>query len=161
MFNPIKYEGTLGEQYSYLIRDLYELCNQETNTIANLSNAVALLNFFLEDINWVGFYILEENTDTLVLGPFQGLPACVRIKVGNGVCGTSASLKKALNIENVHNFEGHIACDGKSNSEIVIPIFKDEKLFGVLDIDSPIFNRFSKEEETYLEAFVKQLETHI
>lgn len=161
MFNPIKYEGNLEEQYSYLIKDLYELCSNEENTIANLANASALLNFFLEKINWVGFYILDEKTDTLVLGPFQGLPACVRIQNGKGVCGTSSSLKKTLNIENVHNFEGHIACDSKSNSEIVIPIFKNEKLFGVLDIDSPIFNRFSKEEQTYLEAFVKQLETHI
>ena len=161
MFNPIKYEGNLGEQYSYLIKDLYELCNKEENTIANLSNASALLNFFLEKINWVGFYILDEKTDTLVLGPFQGLPACVRIQNGKGVCGTSASLKKTLNIENVHNFEGHIACDSKSNSEIVIPIFKDNILFGVLDIDSPIFNRFSNEEQIFLEAFVKQLENHI
>ncbi|MBF1037021.1 MAG: GAF domain-containing protein [Parvimonas sp.] len=143
------------------MKDLYELCNNEENIIANLSNASALLNFFLEKINWVGFYILDEKTETLVLGPFQGLPACVRIQNGKGVCGTSASLKKTLNIENVHNFEGHIACDSKSNSEIVIPIFKDNKLFGVLDIDSPIFNRFSNEEQIFLEAFVKQLEKHI
>ena len=161
MFNPVKYEGNLGEQYSSLIKDLYLLCCNEDNMIANLANASALLNFFLEKINWVGFYLLDEKTNTLVLGPFQGLPVCVRIQNGEGVCGTSVNLKKTLNIDNVHNFEGHIACDVKSNSEIVIPIFKNNRIIGVLDIDSPIFNRFSKEEETYLEAFVKQLETHI
>ena len=149
MFNPVKYEGNLGEQYSSLIKDLYLLCCNEDNMIANLANASALLNFFLEKINWVGFYLLDEKTNTLVLGPFQGLPACVRIQNGEGVCGTSVNLKKTLNIDNVHNFEGHI------------PIFKNNRIIGVLDIDSPIFNRFSKEEETYLEAFVKQLETHI
>lgn len=161
MFRPKNYEGSLREQYSQVVMQLYELCENETNTISNLSNASALLNFFLRDINWVGFYIFDSQKDELVLGPFQGLPACVRIKKGNGVCGAVARDLKTLRAEDVDKFEGHIACDSNSRSEIVIPIFKNGDFFGVLDIDSPILNRFSDDDEICLEGFVRQLEKHI
>lgn len=161
MFRPSGYTGDLKEQYSQVVKELYELCENETNTISNLSNASALLNFFLKEINWVGFYIFDEKKGELVLGPFQGLPACVRIKTGNGVCGAVARDLKTIVVKNVHDFEGHIACDANSNSEIVIPIFKDGKFFGVLDIDSPKIERFSEIDQICLEGFVKQLEKHI
>lgn len=118
-----------------------------------------MLNQFLPDINWVGFYILQEQE--LVLGPFQGLPACVRIPVGRGVCGSAVSKKETLVVDDVHAFPGHIACDAASQSEIVIPLIQQEKVIGVLDIDSPIKNRFSAEDQVGLEHFVKTLLLHI
>ncbi|MBQ8993434.1 MAG: GAF domain-containing protein [Turicibacter sp.] len=121
--------------------------------MANLANASALLNQFLEDINWVGFYLAKRNE--LVLGPFQGLPACIRIPFTKGVCGHAATTKETVIVKNVHEFPGHIACDGATNSEIVIPIVKDGQLIGVLDIDSPILNRFSEIDQKYLEEFVQ------
>ena len=127
----------------------------EQDMIANLSNASALLNQFLDDINWVGFYLWKENE--LVLGPFQGLPACIRIPSGRGVCGTAVEQKITMLIENVHEFPGHIACDPQSKSEIVIPMIKNDEVIGVLDIDSPNYNRFDKIDETYLEKFVGTL----
>ncbi|NLM35293.1 MAG: GAF domain-containing protein, partial [Clostridiales bacterium] len=111
------------------------------------------------DSNWVGFYLYKDGQ--LVLGPFQGLPACCRIDIGSGVCGNAAQLKKTLRVDNVHNFEGHIACDSASNSELVIPIIKDEKLIGVLDIDSPKFNGFSDLDQKYLESIVETIVKYI
>ena len=105
-----------------------------------MSNASALLNQFLTDVNWVGFYLLKS--DELVLGPFQGLPACIRIPIGKGVCGTAAQKRETIRVDDVHLFPGHIACDAASQSEIVIPIIKNDRLIGVLDIDSPIKCRF-------------------
>jgi L-methionine (R)-S-oxide reductase len=110
------------------------------------------LNQFLEQINWVGFYLTEN--DELVLGPFQGLPACVRIPFGKGVCGTAAKNKKTIIVPDVHLFPGHIACDAASQSEIVVPMVKDGNVIGVLDIDSPIKNRFDETDQKYLEKFV-------
>ncbi|MER2141966.1 MAG: GAF domain-containing protein, partial [Priestia megaterium] len=107
------------------------------------------------EVNWVGFYLMEDGE--LVLGPFQGLPACVRIPLGKGVCGTAAQNQKTERIEDVHAFPGHIACDAASQSEIVVPIVKDGQLLGVLDIDSPIKNRFDEIDQQYLEEFVKEL----
>ena len=131
---------------------LYEqtkaLTENEKDLIANLSNISACLNENLDNINWVGFYIMKNNE--LVLGPFQGKPACIRIPVGKGVCGTCVKERKIQRVEDVHKFPGHIACDGASNSEIVLPIFKNNEVVAVLDIDSPIFNRFSLEDETKL-----------
>lgn len=161
MFNPKEYTGTIEEKYSKLIFDLYELCENEKSQMANLSNASALLNFFLDDINWVGFYLYEEETDELVLSSFQGLPACTRIKNGKGVCGTAIKENRTLRIDDVSQFKGHIACDERSKSEIVIPIYKNEEIFGVLDIDSPILNRFSEKDEKYLMEFVRKLENYI
>ena len=114
-----------------------------------------LLNQFLENINWVGFYLVKENE--LVLGPFKGYLPCIRIPFTKGVCGHAATTKKTVIVKNVHEFAGHIACDRATNSEIVIPILKDGQLIGVLDIDSPILNRFNEIDQKYLEKFVQIL----
>lgn len=159
MFTQINYEGSIADQYKTLAKQLDALLTGETDCIANLGNASALLNQFLTDINWVGFYLLQE--DELVLGPFQGLPACVRIPIGRGVCGTAVTKKETLVVKDVHAFPGHIACDSASQSEIVIPLIQQEKVIGVLDIDSPIKNRFSQEDQTGLEHFVETLLLHI
>jgi GAF domain-containing protein len=159
MFTQINYEGSIVDQYNTLAKQLDALLTGETDRIANLSNASALLNQFLPDINWVGFYILQE--EELVLGPFQGLPACVRIPVGRGVCGSAVSKKETLVVDDVHAFPGHIACDAASQSEIVIPLIQQDKVMGVLDIDSPIKNRFSTDDQIGLETFVKTLLLHI
>ncbi|MCZ2970036.1 GAF domain-containing protein, partial [Acinetobacter baumannii] len=121
----------------------------ESNVVANLSNASALLNQFLDRVNWVGFYVTEGNQ--LVLGPFQGMPACVRIPFGRGVCGVAAETKTTQLVADVHQFPGHIACDSASNSEIVVPIVKEGAVIGVLDIDSPEKNRFDEVDQRYLE----------
>lgn len=153
------YQGKKEKNYELVQKQLLALIEDETNRIANLSNAAALLNQFLDEINWVGFYLYEE--DQLILGPFQGLPACVRIPMGKGVCGTSAATEKTLRIEDVHQFPGHIACDAASRSEIVIPLMKDGKLLGVLDIDSPITDRFDEMDQQGLEKFAEILSTHL
>ena len=159
MFQSISYNGSMEENYSLLNKQLSAQLSGENHLIANLSNASALLNIFLKEINWVGFYLFEDGG--LVLGPFQGLPACIRIPIGRGVCGTAAQSAKTIVVDDVDQFPGHIACDAASKSEIVIPVFKDGSLIAVLDIDSPIKNRFSKEEANYLEQFVKVLEANL
>jgi GAF domain-containing protein len=131
----------------------------ESDVYANISNASAILFAILENINWSGFYFMRGGE--LVLGPFQGLPACNRIKVGKGVCGTSVEKREVQRISNVHEFEGHIACDSASNSEIVIPIIKNDKVYGVLDIDSFEYDNFSELEEEYLVKFVEKLNEKI
>ncbi|MBE2974548.1 GAF domain-containing protein [Priestia megaterium] len=155
MFNVENYSGSKQKDYELVIKQLRALLEGESNTIANLANASALLNQFLNEVNWVGFYLMEDGE--LVLGPFQGLPACVRIPLGKGVCGTAAQNQRTERIEDVHAFPGHIACDAASQSEIVVPVVKDGKLLGVLDIDSPIKNRFDEIDQQYLEEFVKEL----
>ncbi|KRD89128.1 histidine kinase [Bacillus sp. Root147] len=155
MFNVENYSGSKQKDYELVIKQLRALLEGESNTIANLANASALLNQFLNEVNWVGFYLMEDGE--LVLGPFQGLPACVRIPLGKGVCGTAAQNQRTERIEDVHAFPGHIACDAASQSEIVIPMVKDGKLLGVLDIDSPIKNRFDEIDQQYIEEFVKEL----
>ncbi len=159
MFTEIQYEGSVDRQYTLLSKQLDALLTGETDQIANLSNASALLNVFLSDVNWVGFYVMKDGE--LVLGPFQGLPACVRIPVGRGVCGAAAAKKETMVVEDVHAFPGHIACDAASNSEIVIPLIKNGEVIGVLDIDSPIKNRFSPEDKSGLEQFVAILMSHL
>ncbi len=159
MFTQTSYSGNSSEQYTMLSKQLDALLEGENNSIANLSNASALLNQFLERINWVGFYLMEDGE--LVLGPFQGLPACVRIPVGKGVCGTAVSDKKTMLVEDVQAFPGHIACDAASRSEIVIPLMKEDQVIGVLDIDSPETNRFTKEDQQGLELFVDVLMKHL
>ncbi|MDP9739705.1 UNVERIFIED_ORG: L-methionine (R)-S-oxide reductase [Bacillus sp. B2I3] len=159
MFNVEMYQGKKEKNYELVQKQLLALIEDETNRIANLSNAAALLNQFLDEINWVGFYLYKE--DQLILGPFQGLPACVRIPMGKGVCGTSAATEKTLRIEDVHQFPGHIACDAASRSEIVIPLMKDGKLLGVLDIDSPITDRFDEMDQQGLEKFAEILSNHL
>ena len=125
-------------------------------TMTNLANASALLNEKLDDINWVGFYTVKDGN--LVLGPFQGKVACTIIPMGRGVCGTAAATDSTQLVPDVHKFSGHIACDSASNSEIVIPIHRRGEVFGVLDIDSPLFGRFTEEDRQGLESFVKILE---
>lgn len=125
-------------------------------TMTNLANASALLNEKLDDINWVGFYTVKDGK--LVLGPFQGKVACTIIPMGRGVCGTAAATDSTQLVPDVHKFSGHIACDSASNSEIVIPIHRRGEVFGVLDIDSPLFGRFTEEDRQGLESFVKILE---
>lgn len=159
MFTQIQYNGSVAEQYTTLSKQLDALLTGETDTIANFANASALLNTFLTDINWVGFYVMKDGD--LVLGPFQGLPACVRIPIGRGVCGTAVSKNKTMLIDDVHAFPGHIACDAASNSEIVVPIRKNNEVIGVLDIDSPLKSRFTTEDQAGLEKFVAVLEKHI
>ena len=142
--------------YNRLTQQALALIEGETDLIANLSNISALLNMELEQINWVGFYLLKQ--DQLVLGPFQGNPACVRIPVGRGVCGTAISENKVQRVADAHAFPGHIACDATSNSEIVIPLTVKGKLIGVLDIDSPNLSRFDQNDEQGLVSFVEALQ---
>ncbi|KAB0482656.1 GAF domain-containing protein [Vibrio chagasii] len=144
------------EHYHRLTKQAVALIESETDMIANLSNISALLSMELDDLNWAGFYLMKG--DELVLGPFQGKPACVRIPVGRGVCGTAVSTNTAQRIYDVHEFEGHIACDAASNSEIVIPFTIDGKIAGVLDIDSPNVGRFSEIDEEGLTFFMAEVE---
>jgi len=142
--------------YKLLNEQLRCLIEGVPHYIANLANASALIYNTLEDINWAGFYLMENGK--LVLGPFQGKPACIEIAVGKGVCGTAVQRRESVLVKNVHEFCGHIACDSASNSEIVVPIFKDGEVVGVLDIDSPIIARFDENDKTGLEEFVKVIE---
>ena len=142
--------GTLNAQLSALVGGV-------PHRTANLANAAALLYHTLDGLNWAGFYLLEGAT--LVLGPFQGRPACIEIPAGRGVCGTAVAEGKTQLIPDVHQFPGHIACDSASNSEIVVPIRADGKIVGVLDLDSPYIGRFTKEDQAGLEAFVRVLES--
>ena len=144
--------------YNELNMNLRGLIENIPHPIANLANASALLYDKLSDLNWAGFYLMEDGK--LVLGPFQGKVACIEIKVGRGVCGTAVEKDATMLVPNVHEFPGHIACDGASNSEIVVPIHKDGKVYGVLDIDSPSLNRFSEEDKAGLEEFAHILETY-
>ncbi|MGJ9457229.1 GAF domain-containing protein [Oceanobacillus sp. CF4.6] len=159
MFQSTVYTSTKEKDYELLIKQLDALTDGEKDDVAILSNASALLNQFLQEVNWVGFYIWKE--DELVLGPFQGLPACIRIASGKGVCGTSVKERTTQRIADVHQFPGHIACDAASQSEIVVPIIIHDKVFGVLDIDSPIKNRFDETDQIYLEKFVDVLVKHL
>lgn len=159
MFQSELYQGSLEEKYEMLTKQLDALLVGEDDLIANLANASALLSQFLDQVNWVGFYLLKENE--LVLGPFQGLTACVRIPVGKGVCGTAVAKNETMLVPDVHKFPGHIACDAASRSEIVIPIRTNGNIVAILDIDSPIPDRFSTEEKGYLETFTQVLEKHI
>jgi GAF domain-containing protein len=145
--------------YKRLTQQAIALTEGEPDFIANISNISALLNMELEDINWVGFYLLKG--DQLVLGPFQGKVACVRIPVGRGVCGTAISENKVQRVSDVHAFPGHIACDAESNSEIVIPLTVKGELIGVLDIDSPSMSRFDQNDEAGLVSFVKELQKNL
>ena len=142
--------------YSTLCRDLVALVDGVPHPIANLANAAALLWQELEDLNWAGFYLSEG--DRLVLGPFQGKPACIEIPYGKGVCGTAAEKQEAVVVEDVHEFPGHIACDEASRSEIVIPMTRNGVVFAVLDLDSPIVGRFTQADRAGLEVFVRVLE---
>ena len=145
--------------YDELNEQLRTLVDGVPHRIANLANAAALLYQEMDRINWAGFYIMKK--DLLVLGPFQGKPACIEIPLGRGVCGTAAEQRKTVVVPDVHAFPGHIACDTVSASEIVVPLVCGGELFGVLDIDSPEKNRFSEEDQRGLEKFAAILEEMI
>lgn len=153
--------------YGLLAKQIVSLAEVDAHWLPVLSNAAALLWDALDDINWAGFYLVDPATVTgsgprtpeLRLGPFQGKVACVRIPFGRGVCGTAAATKTSQLVEDVHQFPGHIACDSASNSEVVVPIVKDNQVVGVLDIDSPSVARFTQEDLTGLEQVVKALES--
>jgi L-methionine (R)-S-oxide reductase len=141
-----------AELYSNIASQLRSLLEGERDFIANAANVSSLLYHSLPNLNWAGFYLLKEGE--LVLGPFQGKPACVRIAMGKGVCGTAAERRQTILVENVHEFPGHIACDSESNSEIVVPLIRDQQLIGVLDLDSPLFGRFDDEDANGLKNLV-------
>lgn len=149
----------IEEKYKYMLLYLKGQFDSEKDVIANLSNASAILKAFIDRINWAGFYIMKQGE--LVLGPFQGNPACNRIKVGKGVCGTAVSEKKVLIVDDVNKFPGHIACDCESKSEIVVPIIINDKVYGVLDIDSPEYSRFTELEKKYLIKFVEEIQNSL
>ena len=142
--------------YGLLCRQLGALTDGVTERISNLANAASLLWYALEEINWAGFYLLRGGV--LVLGPFMGRPACVRIPLGKGVCGTAAAQRETQVVPDVHRFPGHIACDAASRSEIVVPLTVNGALYGVLDIDSPAADRFSPSDRAGLEGFARALE---
>ena len=142
--------------YNLLGKQLASLIEDETNLIAILSNTSALLNDNLDQINWVGFYLIENNE--LILGPFQGHPACMHISIGKGVCGTAVANNQTQLVDDVNTFPGHIACDANSKSEIVVPIHVNNEIIGVLDVDAPITQRFSKDDQQGLEEIVSILE---
>jgi L-methionine (R)-S-oxide reductase len=141
----------ITDDYQLLLKQAQALIKDEPDDLANLANIAAFIYHTIPQLNWVGFYLLKGND--LVLGPFQGLPACTRIPLGKGVCGTAAQRRQTLNIDNVHDFPGHIACDAASLSELVVPIIIDHHLLGVIDLDSPIRNRF----DLPLEEFVLKI----
>lgn len=149
------YPEDKSELYELLHNQLKALLEDETFLIPNLSNASALLAGALSNINWAGFYLMNKNE--LLLGPFQGKPACIHIPIGKGVCGTAAAECRTQLVPDVHEFPGHIACDSASRSEIVVPMCLNGKLVGVLDIDSPIKGRFDKQDQDGLEEFARIL----
>jgi L-methionine (R)-S-oxide reductase len=144
-----------SELYNQLAAQLSSLLAGELDLIANAANSSALVFHSLPDLNWAGFYFVKDNE--LVLGPFQGRPACVRIGIGKGVCGTAAAKRVTTIVRDVHEFPGHIACDSASKSEIVVPLIKGERLIGVLDLDSPVLGRFDDEDAIGLNRLVSAL----
>ena len=140
-----------AEAYRDLLSQAEGLFHGETDAIANAANLSALIHHGLPDLNWAGFYLLREGGE-LVLGPFQGKPACIRIPLGRGVCGTAAERRESVLVPDVHAFPGHIACDAASRSELVVPLVWDGKVLGVLDLDSPLPNRFDAEDQAGIEA---------
>lgn len=146
----------MESKYELMIKQMKSLAESSNNYIPVLSNVSALIYDGLDNLNWAGFYLVKDGN--LLLGPFQGKVACVNIEKGKGVCGTAYALDETQLVDNVHEFPGHIACDSASNSEIVIPIHHNGKVVGVLDIDSPLLKRFTKEEQIGLEKLVEELE---
>ncbi len=150
MFEVDKPSGSKAEIYETLRMQARGLLAGETDAVANAANLAALIYHALDEVNWAGFYLLKEGE--LVVGPFQGKPACVRIALGTGVCGTAAARRETVRVDDVDQFVGHIPCDSASRSEIVVPLVHCGELFGVLDIDSPVTGRFDADDQTGLEA---------
>ncbi|MDP3385621.1 MAG: GAF domain-containing protein [Eubacteriales bacterium] len=146
---------TKDEFYTLLDRSIAAILKDEPDWLANLCNTTALIWDMMKDINWVGFYLLKEGQ--LVLGPFQGKPACTRISLGEGVCGTAAERVESIVVEDVHAFSGHIACDSASNSELVVPLAIKGRIIGVIDIDSPEFGRFDSEDKMGFEKIAETI----
>ncbi len=149
---------TKTELYNTLVDQLGALLTGEPDFIANAANTASLIYQSLPELNWAGFYFLQG--DVLVVGPFQGKPACTRIALGKGVCGTAAAERRTMVVEDVHQFPGHIACDCASNSEIVVPLVRGDRLIGVLDLDSPSVGRFDADDQTGLEAVAELFLRH-
>ena len=147
--------------FSIVNAQIDALLTGETNPVANLSNASALLFDTITDINWAGFYLYNEETEALDLGPFQGKVACMHINNGSGVCGTAFKTNTVTRVKNVHEFPGHIACDSDSNAELVVPLEVSGKLIGVMDIDSKSLNRFSDDDQAGLTKFASVLASHL
>lgn len=158
-FAPFELTGNRKEDDISLISTLRAYCEPSNGSLrilySSLSNVAALLGWYLKNINWVGFYLAEG--DTLILGPFHGLPACTQIKIGKGVCGLCFQEMKQINVKNVHEFPGHIACDSASNSELVTPIIKNGKFVGLLDIDSPHLEHFTLDDDKLCQEICKIL----
>ena len=158
-FASIPLSGSKPEQYAQLAAQAEALIADEYDRIANAANLSALVYHALPDLNWAGFYFFDGTE--LVVGPFQGLPACVRIPLGKGVCGAAATTRQTQRIADVHDFPGHIACDAASRSELVVPLLLNDALIGVLDLDSPVPGRFDVEDQVGLETiaalFVRSL----
>lgn len=156
--NPMKTMNQ-EEKYRYMLMLLKGQLRGEKDILANISNTSAIIMASTDQLNWAGFYFLRDNE--LVLGPFQGLPACNRIEIGKGVCGSAVESREIQVVPDVHLFPGHIACDCASNSELVLPIIQDNQVFGVLDLDSPIKNRFSDLEVKYFKKLIDILNEYI
>lgn len=150
MFTTTPLDGSKPEQYAALAAQVRALLHGEADRIANAANLSALVYHALPDLNWVGFYLFDGTE--LVVGPFQGLPACVRIPLDKGVCGAAARTRQTQRVDDVHAFPGHIACDSASRSELVVPLFSGERLIGVFDLDSPLPARFDADDQAGLEA---------
>ena len=159
MYLHTDYSSNPDKLYPLLVQQLQAITENVPHKIANLANTSALLWEALDNLNWVGFYLREGNT--LILGPFQGKVACIEIPMGRGVCGTAAARGETVRVEDVHTFPGHITCDSASNSEIVIPLFRNGEVVGVLDIDSPILARFTPEDQICLEAVARVIESFL
>lgn len=140
---------------------LAALLENETNLIANLANAAALLNDSIDQLNWTGFYLYDPQENELILGPFQGHPACMHITMNKGVCGQAAAQKQTLAVDDVTAFPGYISCDAAAQSELVVPLIKNQQLVGVLDLDAPVKNRFDAELQIGIESFVDELIKHL
>ena len=155
-FSLVSYPEDKAGRYKVLLAQAVSLLDDTLNPIANLANIAALLYGALEEINWCGFYLMDDGM--LTLAPFCGLPACTRIPLGRGVCGTAAQKDAVQRVDDVHAFPGHIACDSASQSEIVVPLHHDGRVIGVLDIDSPILSRFDETDELYLVQLVRAIQ---
>jgi len=155
----VKRQADPEQNYKLMTYMAKRVLEDDKDVVASLANVSAVINGYMDRINWVGFYVMKNGE--LVLGPFQGLPACIRIPVGKGVCGTAVAEGRTQLVKDVHEFPGHIACDSASRSEIVIPIYKDGEIFGVLDVDSPELNRFGELEEKYLTEICELIGKHL
>ncbi|MDA8352153.1 MAG: GAF domain-containing protein [Firmicutes bacterium] len=160
MFERKQVEGSKDQRYESLLNQAHSLLEDERDWVANLANAASLLYHSLETVNWAGFYLMRGEKE-LILGPFMGQPACIRIPVGQGVCGTAVKERETQLVPDVHQFPGHIACDAASRSEIVVPLENGGKVVGVLDIDSPKPGRFDETDRKYLQSFARIVQESI